>query len=140
MFKRLHSRMRATVSMFCMALMAVVVAQGAIMMVDKAQHSFGVDHAATPIAGEVHFGHDHDHDHQDGGDIAGSDQSDDGDGSRRHHHVSESPQLATLDPDLAVEIVRMGVITVSAPTIEGVPQRLAGRLERPPKSISKTLA
>lgn len=142
MLERLHSRMRSLVTMFCMVLMAVVVAQGAIVTVDQAKHAYGVDHPPTPIAGEVHFDHSHDDDHGDAVELAqhGDHDGDKGGETPRHHHTLEGPQLAMLGADRPVEIARVGVVRMSPLASEGLPQRMAARLERPPKSISKTLA
>lgn len=141
MFDRLHSRMRTILAMCCVALMTVLAAQGAITTVDRAQHALGVDHAPTALAGTVHFDHDDDHAHGPTLVTFVTDQAPDGDDSGpAHHHAAEGPQLATLAAERWAQIVLVRTPAPPAPRMDGLPLLVAGPLERPPKTTSKTIA
>lgn len=147
MLHRLQSRMRNVVAMSCMALMAVVLAQMAVTTLDRAQHAFGVEHRPTALAGQVHLDHDHDHDHEQvavsdhAGNVGHDESGGTGDDSRpTHHHAAEAPHLATLTGERAPDILLARIITPQAAEPDGLPQLVLTRLERPPKTVSKTLA
>lgn len=139
MFHRLHSRMRTLLAMCCMALTALLTAQGAVAGVDRAQHAVGIDHAPTPMAGAVHYDHDdHQHDHDDTPDHNGSGTPDD-DGARpSHHHYAEGPQIPTPDVGRLPELILARVASPSGLAVTGLPLLVTSRLERPPRSSSKT--
>jgi hypothetical protein len=146
MLHRLQSRVRNVVAMCCMALMAVVLAQTAVTTLDRAQHAYGVEHAPVALAGQVHLDHEHDH-----GDVAvsadyaiGDDHHDGGpktdDGRPTHHHAAEAPQLATLTGERAPDVLLARMISPQTTELDGLPQLVGARLERPPKFDSKTIA
>lgn len=137
--------MRNLVAMSCMALMAVVLAQMSVTTIDRAQHAFGVEHTPTELAGQVHLDHDHDHEdlevssHSGDGPHEGDGGSDD-DKKPAHHHASEAPHLATLTGERAPDILLAGLISSQTTELDGLPQLVLSRLERPPKDPSKTFA
>ncbi|UTP38238.1 hypothetical protein M9M90_13535 [Phenylobacterium sp. LH3H17] len=141
MFDRLQSRTRAILAMCCMALMAVLAAQGAITNVDRTQHALGVEHAPIPMAGAVHFDHD---DHHQGvsGDVPESADPipDDDDGRPAHHHYAEGPQMAALSADRLPELMVARLAAVAVPRLDSPALLVTLRLERPPKATSKSLA
>ncbi|MDP3853326.1 hypothetical protein [Phenylobacterium sp.] len=141
MFDRLHSRTRTILVMCCMALMAVLAAQGAITNVDRTQHALGVNHAAIPMAGAVHYDHD---DHHEGGpgDVpASADPTpDDDDGRPAHHHYAEGPQLAALSADRLPGHVLTRLAVVAVPRLDSPALLVTARLERPPKAAATSLA
>lgn len=145
MLHRLQRRMRNVVAMCCMVLMTVVVAQAAVTTLDRAQHAFGAEHAPTALAGQVHLDHDHDHDEvaastAASGDVGHSDSGAGDDGRPAHHHASEAPHLATLDSDGAQYVLLPRMISPQTTELDGLPQLVVSRLERPPKAHSKTIA
>lgn len=142
--QRLHRRTREIFVMFCMTLMVVLAAQGAVIVVDRSQHAMGLDHAATPLAGPVHY----DHDHHDGdhdavlADLAPDPVEDQDDGEARgpHHHVAEGPQLTIATEARLASLVLARTPMIGILQSDGAMQRVAGRLERPPKAALKTFA
>ncbi len=140
MLQRLHGRTRAILVMLCMALMAVVAAQGAITAVDRTQHALGQASAITALATLVHYDHGL---HEDRGAVDAvasrvGELAQDPDGA--HHHFAEGPQLTLAsDPRLA-DLVSARARSLGALRSDGMRQHRAGRLERPPKSSAKLLA
>lgn len=139
MLDRLHGRMRTILAMCCMVSMTVLVAQGAIIGVDRSLHALGVDHAPTAMAGEVHY--DHDEDHDPGHEAAAADHApDDGDGAPAHHHYTEGPQLVVLAAERLPTIIVVRMAPPPVPHLDGSTLRVSARLERPPKTASTTIA
>lgn len=140
MLDRLHSRTRTILAMCCMALMAVLAAQGVIANVDRTQHALGVEHAPTPLAGAVHY--DHDDHHEVGlGDVpASADPSpDDDDGRPAHHHYAEGPQLAAPSADRLPGLMLARLAVVAVPRLDSPALLVTARLERPPKTAATSL-
>lgn len=142
MLQRLQSRTRTILTMLCMALMAVLAAQGAITVVDRAQHAGGIAHAPTPMAGAVHYDHDdhHEADLAAHDEVVDADHADDGDRPTPHHHFAEGPQMAApaterLSQTISVRQVEIPVRRSDAPAL-----LVTARLERPPKTSPKMLA
>lgn len=143
MFRRLQSRTRNLVAMSCMALLAVVLAQMAVTTLDRAQHTFGVEHAPMALAGQVH----HDHDHEEVAVFDHSDDSHHGDGAAAddgkrptHHHAAEAPHLATLTGERAPDRLLARLLSPQTTEMHGLPQLVVTRLERPPKALSNISA
>lgn len=142
MLAGLHCRMRTILAMCCMALTTVLAAQGAITTVDRTQHALNIDHAPTAMAGAVHYDHDDDHAHVHASAAADSDlsHSDDEDGQPSHHHATEGPQLATLSVTRLAEVVLVRAAMPPTRRSDGSVLFVGARLERPPKTASKTIA
>lgn len=121
-----------------MALMTVLVAQGAITTVDQTQHALGIDHAPTALAGTVYY----DQADTPAQVTAGPDRAEakDGDRSPAHHHAAEGPQLATFAAERTAQIVPVRLPVPPAPSVDGLPLLAPIPLERPPKTTSKTIA
>lgn len=129
----------------CVALTALLAAQGAITNVDRVHHSLGVDHVATAMAGALHFDHDADH-HADAVDgdhhadaaqgVDPADPASDKDQPPRHYHYAEGPQWATPVVARRAETLPVRLARLSVPRLDGPTLLVTGRLERPPKTLS----
>lgn len=142
MLQRLQIRTRTILAMLCVALMAMLAGQGAIISVDKAQHALGVAHAPTPLAGAVHYDHDdhHEADRVAHDEVLDADHADDGDRPTPHHHFAEGPQMAAPVAERLAQTVSVRRVELTARRFDAPALLVTARLERPPKASSKTLA
>jgi hypothetical protein len=130
--------------MCCIALLCVMLAQGAVANLDRLQHDLGVQHAPNAFAGAVHLDHhaladhhlDADHDHGEEDDASGGEHS----GPLGHNHHTDGGQtlLVVAEPTDFPPAVRANVVGLSA--YEGRPLLVGARLDRPPKPESVSVA
>lgn len=137
----IRSNFARALTALLVATICMFAAQNAIAAVDRAQHSFGVAHAPTAVAGTVHQSHDHDHGHD--VDVASEHtddpQQDSDPGRASHHHSGEIPHASTVHLVRIAELTSHALENDQALRIDRPRLRLLTRLERPPKAASKTL-
>lgn len=136
------ARLRTWFAALCVALVAVLVAQTPVTLVDQAKHDRGVAHMADARAGQVllHMDlddgdHDHGHDHT----SSFADDAVDGDGGPvSHHHLADTPHLwlAAVGDTTPVRSLKHAL----APPMAGrAPVSRIFGLDRPPRpSLERT--